>query len=189
MKNLIKWILCLLAYVGLTVATSQARDLPADILTEVETHGKKHLRLMEIPSDEKANSKTKKGENDCFDDYCLAYISEEKTDCIIHYLPSWRKEDVSCMEWQKGYDKKGILRTYTSYKIDSKTKERNRKYFVEWNENKQVNRICDYDNHICQYFDANGKLIKDCYVGRGFGYCSEYNEDTEKWDEVERWMA
>ena len=189
MKNFIKWSFCLLTCIGLTIATAKARDLPADILTDKETYGKKHLRLMEIPPDEKANNKTVKGENECFDDYCLSYISEREEGCVVYLLPSGRKKNVSCMEWQKGYNEKGELRTYTSYKINPETKEHNRKYFVEWDENGQMNHICYYDNNICQYFDSDGKLIKDCYVGRGFHNCSTYDENTDEWKVTEFGMA
>ena len=193
MKNFIKWSLCLLTCVGLTVTTAKAQDLPADIFVEEETHGKKHLRLLEIPPDEEANKKILKAEglkgDACYQEYCLSRISGKETNCVIHWLPSWREEKVFCTEWEKGYDGKGNLRTYKSYEIDSETRERNRKYFVEWNENGQVSQICYYNYHICQHFDTNGKLIKDCYVGKGSGQCSEYNKDTHKWERTEMWMA
>ena len=219
MKNFVKWSFCLLVCICLATVRAEARDLTDDILTETETHGKKHLRLMEIPPDEEANHKSMEKEAKCFNNYCVSRVIKGKKHCVIYLLPSGN-EFIPCMEWQKGYDDKGRLRTYKAYKIGSKSKipfaseretgsvdqngevlfrdrgikfepayEIDTKYFVEWHENGQVSQICYYENNICQHFDPDGKLIKDCYVERGYGQCSKYNEDTGKWEQGEFWMA
>ena len=166
---------------------------------------------MEIPPDEEANHKYERG--DCFDAYCLSRMTEEKKNCLFSVFVDTAPLPSPCMEWAKGYDYKGKLRTYKLYKIGSdpvkgysfpllpdrlviddngvKTLvpqnpdplfKMDVKYFVEWDENGRIKRILDYDNHIGQYFDPDGKLIKDCYEERGYECCSEYNEDTGKWE-------
>ena len=182
MKKIIFGLLTVLLLTT-TVEAGEYKDLPADILSDTDTHGRKHLRLMNIPSDEEASEKITKKTDFCYHKYCLVNISEEETECKIFRPPMLPKDDTPCLKWVKGYDDNGRLNVYMSYSIDHETKEIHLKHLVQWHENGQISHICYYDNAHCQSFNAAGELIRDCSETVAYSSCSEYDSEKREWTE------
>ena len=185
-----KFILGLLttSIISITVI---AEELPSHILSDTETHGKRHLRLMPIPSDKEATEKIKKGEMPCFEDYCFLRISNDATRCKLYNLPllsgSLISDGVPCVEWLKEYNNSGKLHRYGSFLVDSQTislssKNKTTWYGATWHENGQVSSICYINNGICQYFDLTGQLIRECREIDPVKYCSDYDIQSSKWN-------
>jgi len=180
------------------------KNIPSEILSETETHGRKHMRLTEeIPPDSEATRDYVKVDGEHY----LERAIDGREKCFIDRPPSLTMDEFPCIEWRKIYDANRKLIKYEVYKAstyesdDCKVKyglkntstnnqvcsEIELRYWVSWHSNGRVERICDYDHAICQTFDTKGQLIKNCSENTVYGVCETYEKG--KWSITGSWTS